>query len=134
MLVMVNPLNRTGMPPRGARAILDRLNEITFNASVILELNTIATINEILREAAAQGLELKSRYRPIHLHLIRDDGFMAELGVVSKSSTSWTLLSALHRAGVKAAEGFLARHGDAIGKRSSLDMKEELTRKVLKSG
>lgn len=132
MLVMINPLQRDDMPPRSARAILDRLNEITFNASVVLELNAIATINEILRDAEARGIDLQSRYRRVHLHLIRDDAFMAGLGVVSKSSTSWTLLSALHRAGVRAAEAFLSRHRDDIGKRSSLDMKQELTRKVLK--
>ena len=133
ILVLINPLQRVDMPPRTARGILDRLNEITFNASVILELNTIASINEVLREAEAQGLDLKSRYRHVNLHLIRDDSFMAGLGVVSKSSTSWTLLSALHRAGRRAADAFLDEHHDAIGQRSSLDMKAELTRKVLKA-
>lgn len=131
LLVMVNPLHRADMPPRSARAILDRLNEITFNASVILELSAIASINEILREAEAQQLPLKSRYRRIHLHLIRDDAFMAELGVVSKSSTSWTLLSALHRAGVRAASAFLEQHRHALGQHSSLDVKDALTRRVL---
>ena len=131
LLVMVNPLRRTDMPPRSARAILDRLNEITFNASVLLELNAIATINEILREAEAQNIGLKTRYRRIHLHVIRDDAFMAGLGVVSKSSTSWTLLSALHRAGVRAAAEFLEHHCDALGQCSSLDVKEALVRPVL---
>jgi NTE family protein len=131
ILVMVNPLRRTGMPPRSARAILDRLNEITFNASVVLELNAIASVNEILREAEAQQLPLKTRYRRIHVHLIRDDAFMAELGVVSKSSTSWTLLSALHRAGMRAASAFLERHRDDIGQQSSLNIKDALTRGVL---
>jgi NTE family protein len=131
-LVMVNPLHRTDMPPRSARAILDRLNEITFNASVVLELNAIASINEILREVKAQQLALKTKYRRIHLHLIRDDAFMAGLGVVSKSSTSWTLLSALHRAGRRAASDFLKHHRDALGQKSSLDVKNVLTRQVLR--
>ncbi len=132
LLVMVNPLERQGMPPRSARAILDRLNEISFNASVVLELDAIGGINRLLAELRAAGIDYQGRYRPVHLHLIRDDAFMAGLGAVSKGSTSWAFLSALHRAGIAAAGRWLAEHGDALGQRSSVDMKAALTRPVLK--
>ena len=49
-LVLVNAFHRDGMPPHSAPAILDRLNEITFNASVVLEVNAIEEINSILAE------------------------------------------------------------------------------------
>ncbi|GAC1347893.1 MAG: patatin-like phospholipase family protein [Acetobacteraceae bacterium] len=132
LLVMVNPLERTDMPPRSARAILDRLNQVTFNASVVLEMSAIAAINDLLAELQAAGLDYKGRYRPINLHMIRNDAFLAELGVVSKSSTSWPFLTALHRAGLDTATAFLNESGDALGHRSSVDIKAALTRPVLK--
>lgn len=132
LLVMANPLERTDMPPRSARAILDRLNQITFNASVVLEMNAITAINDLLAELAAAGLDYKGRYRPINLHMIRNDAFLSELGVVSKSSTAWPFLTALHQAGQTTATTFLAEAGDALGQRSSVDIKTALTRPVLK--
>ncbi len=48
MLVLVNAFHRDGMPPYSSPAILDRLNEITFNASVVLEINAIETVNRLL--------------------------------------------------------------------------------------
>jgi NTE family protein len=133
ILVLVNPLTRKDVPPKTARAILDRLNEITFNASVVLEMNAIAAVNKLLRELREQGLDYKGAYRPINLHLIRDDAFEAKLGFVSKSSTSWPFLQALHDAGYRAADRFLHHNGDNIGTCSSCDMQSELVHPFLKS-
>jgi len=131
LVVLVNPLHRDNMPPTSARGIMDRLNEITFNATVVLEINAIEAVNRLLAEVKAAGLQHKSRYKPVHLHLIRDDSFLATLGFVSKSSTSWTLLSSLHDAGYATADAWIEKHLRDVGKRSSLDVKAELTRKVL---
>jgi NTE family protein len=133
VLVLVNAFHRDGMPPHSAPAILDRLNEITFNASVVLEVNAIEAINSILAELAASGVPYPGRYRPIRLHAIRDDAFVEKLGFVSKNSTSWALLSDLHDAGYRTAERWLTEHWDKLGVRSSLDVKGELTHRVLKS-
>jgi NTE family protein len=35
--VLVNPFQRADMPPRDARSILERLDEVTSNASVVLD-------------------------------------------------------------------------------------------------
>jgi NTE family protein len=131
VLVLVNAFHRDGMPPHSAPAILDRLNEITFNASVVLEVNAIEAINSMLAELAASGIPYPGRYKPIRLHAIRDDAFVEKLGFISKSSTSWALLSDLHDHGYRAAERWLAAHRDKLGMRSSLDVKAELTNKVL---
>lgn len=132
LLVLVNPLTSRDTPPRNARTILDRLNEITFNASVVLEMNSIAAINSLLQELQDKGIEYSGKYRPINLHCIRDDAFLAELGVVSKSSASWLLLQKLHEAGRGAADRFFADHGDAIGHRGSCDVKRDMVERVLK--
>lgn len=133
MLVLVNAFHRDAMPPHSARAILDRLNEITFNASVVLEINAIEAINRLLAELAAAGLRYDGRYKPIRLHAIQNDAFSEQLGFVSKSSTSWQFLSHLHDVGYETAEAWLRAHPDAAGNRSSFNVKAELTDKVLKA-
>jgi len=132
LLVLVNAFHRDAMPPHSARGILDRLNEITFNAPVVLEVNAIEAINSLLAELEASGVPYGGRYKPIRLHVIRNDAFVEQLGFVSKNSTSWSLLSHLHDAGYQTAEAWLAAHGDKLGVRPSLDVKADLLDKVLK--
>jgi NTE family protein len=85
LLVVLNPFKRNDMPPITARGILDRLNEITFNASLVLELNAIEAVNRVLD---AVGPDHATRYRRIRVHRIENDAFMQTLGYVSKNSTS----------------------------------------------
>jgi NTE family protein len=132
MLVLVNAFHRDGMPPHSAPAIMDRLNEITFNASVVLEIDAIETVNRLLAELAASGVSYAGHYKPIRLHAVRNDAFVEQLGFASKNSTSWDFLSRLHDAGYQTAETWLGAHRDDLGKRSSLDVKAELTDRVLK--
>jgi len=115
VLALVNPFHRDRMPPHSAPAILDRLNEITFNASVVLEVNAIEAINSLLRDLQAQGVSYSGRYRPIRLHSISNDAFLEPLGFMSKSSTSWELLSRLHDVGYQTAEAWVSANLGAVG-------------------
>jgi NTE family protein len=133
VLVLVNAFHRDNMPPHTAPAILDRLNEITFNASVVLEINAIEAVNHVLAELDAKALPYDGRYKPVRLHAIRDDKFLEELGFVSKNSVSWDLLSRLHDAGYQTANNWVAKHLGEVGTRSSFDVKRDLTDKVLKT-
>lgn len=132
LLVLVNAFHRDAMPPRSAPAILDRLNEITFNASVVLEVNAIEAINRLLQELKDKGVDHQSRYKPIHLHAIRNDKFVETLGFVSKSSTSWGFLTELRDKGHETADKWLTDHGHKIGQQSSLNAKVDLIDPVLK--
>ena len=133
LLVLVNAFHRDGMPPHSAPAILDRLNEVTFNASVVLELNAIEAINTLLAELKQAGVPYRGRYKTIRVHAIRNDPFVEQLGFVSKSSTSWNFLSALHDAGYHTAQAWLAEHRAKLGAESSVHVKAELTGRVLKA-
>jgi NTE family protein len=133
LLVLVNPFHRAAMPPHSAPAILDRLNEITFNASVVLEVNAIEAINTVLAELATAGLPYPGRYKPIRIHAIRNDAFMEKLGFVSKSSTSWSFLTTLRDEGYKTADAWVVKHLDQVGKESSVAVRAELTDMVLKA-
>lgn len=132
-VILANPLERkAGMPPKGPRAILDRLNEITFNASIVLEMNGIAAVNGLLRDLKQQGIAYEGKYRPVHLHLIRDDKFLASLGSVSKNSTSWVLLSQLHEKGYEAATKFFKDKFGDIGQSGTKAVQDEVVRPLVK--
>jgi NTE family protein len=133
LLVLVNAFHRDAMPPLSAPGILDRLNEITFNASIVLEVNAIEAVNSLLAELAASGVAYSGRYKPIRIHAIRNDAFVEQLGFISKSSTSWSLLSKLHDAGYQTAEDWLRSHRAKLGVQASLDVKAGLLNKVLKA-
>jgi NTE family protein len=130
-LVLVNPLLRRNMPPTNARAILDRLNEITFNSSVVLEINAIETVNGILAGLKDAGLANPTKYRPIRFHYIHNDAFLGNLGFVSKNSTSWDLLSKLFDEGRKTADVWWMKHHHQLGHESSCNVREELVKPLL---
>ncbi len=83
-------------------------------------------------ELSASGVAYAGRYRPIRLHAVRNDAFVEQLGFASKNSTSWDFLSRLHDVGYQTAETWLGEHLDDLGVQSSLDVKAELTDRVLK--
>lgn len=119
------------MPPKDARGILDRLNEIGFNASVVLEINAIEAVNRVL-DSVGEEAARKSRFKPVRFHLIRDDDFLAKFGFVSKSSTSWSLLKTLFERGREVADVWLENDYAKLGQASSLDVKGSLLDPTLK--
>jgi NTE family protein len=130
ILILVNPLVRHDMPPRSARGILDRLNEISFNSSVVLEINAIETANRVLESVGPAAAQ--SRFKPVRFHLIRDDAFLAQFGFESKNSTSWPLLDTLFQRGRLVAQNWLESHYPKLGRESSYDVAECLLRPLLK--
>ncbi|MGE5514766.1 MAG: patatin-like phospholipase family protein [Bacteroidota bacterium] len=120
LLVTLNPLRRDGVP-RTARQIMDRLNEITFSASMVHEVNAIETINRLID---ADQIRPESGYRRINLHRIHADDAMADLGVYSKDAPSWDFLDYLRELGHGAFKRLWPEIDAALGKTSSWDTKE----------
>ncbi len=117
MLIRVNPFFRPDVP-KTARDIQNRLNEITFNASLIKELRSMAFLWEIIHHEKLD----RAAYRDGRLHAISDDDTMRELGVSSKMNAEWSFLTFLRDKGRAAADRWLSAHYDDIGVRSTLDM------------
>ena len=115
ILVQINPRERPGTP-RTAADILNRLNEVSFNATLMKELRMIA----LLREAVDAGSGEGARWANMLTHRIMSEK-MTELGYSSKLNAEWEFLTMLRDEGRNAAEAFLAAHGDDLGKRSSSD-------------
>jgi NTE family protein len=116
ILVQVNPVERTGTP-RSARDIINRLNEVSFNATLLKELRMMA----VLRHVANPGNSEGARWAGMRIHRIASDA-MQELGYSSKLNAEWEFFCMLRNEGRRSAEAFLAEHGGDIGSRSTLDL------------
>ncbi|MGH1481374.1 MAG: patatin-like phospholipase family protein [Geminicoccales bacterium] len=119
MIVQVNPMTRDSLPIT-TKDIMDRLNEVTMNATLMRELDSIATITRLVKE----GVIKDERYRPIFFHRIADPEMMSELGVSSKNNTAWNFLTYLKDAGRLAADAWLAQNSKKIGKEGTLDLND----------
>jgi NTE family protein len=116
ILIQVNPVERPGTP-RSARDIINRLNEVSFNATLLKELRMIA----VLRQVGDPGNSEGARWASMRMHRIASDA-MQELGYSSKLNAEWEFFRMLREEGRNCAEQFLAAHGKDLGRRSTLDL------------
>jgi NTE family protein len=116
ILVQINPRERRDKL-RKAGDILDRLNEISFNAPLMKELRMIA----LLRQAADPGHGEGARWARMRTHCIMSDR-LTEFGASSKLNAEWEFLVLLKEVGRNSADEFLASHGADVGHKSSADL------------
>jgi NTE family protein len=120
ILVQTNPSEREGTP-QTAREILNRINEITFNASLLSEFRAISFVRRLIEGGFPPG------WRPnLRLHRIAGDDALRELTSSSRFNTEWPFFLHLRDIGRNAADRFLTDHFAAIGRRASLDLRREL--------
>jgi NTE family protein len=122
VIVHINPLYRDELP-RTSSEIATRINEISFNASLLRELRNIDFVNRLID----RGIIAPDTMRYNRVHSVSDDKLMNMLGIVTKMTISRTLLLQLKDAGRAAMEDFLAKHRDKLGRRSSLDLRAVFT-------
>lgn len=129
MLVQLNPRLREAVPTRSPD-ILDRMNEVTFNASLLKELRSLALLQQALsktRPAPRRDRHtLFDRVATMRIHRIDGEGRLSDLGAASKLDTRRVFLERLHRIGVDAAEHWLRDHRADLGRRSTISLEEEL--------
>jgi len=121
LLIQINALLRPELPTTPTD-IMNRLNEISFNASLMAEIRAIDFVQRLLE---AGRLE-QPRYRQIFLHLIEDEQRMREFKLSTKLNGDWQFLQTLRRYGQEAAERFLVDHFDQLGRQSTLDIERFL--------
>mgnify|MGYP006277778311 FL=1 len=122
VVVQINPLAREELPTTG-RAILNRLNEITFNASLVKELRAIELLHELLEAESVES----ERYRDMFVHLIHAHEELQHLDASSKLNAEWEYLLYLKESGRGWADDFLRKHYDDIGERGTFDMRQLFT-------
>jgi NTE family protein len=121
LLVQINAILRPELPT-SASDIMNRLNEISFNASLMSEMRAIDFVQRLLD---AGRLE-QPRYRRMFLHCIDDEERMRRFKLSTKLNGDWEFLQVLRRYGREAADRFLAEHFDSIGRESTMDIKRYL--------
>lgn len=120
ILVQINPIERPGTP-RSAREILNRLNEVSFNAVLLKELKMMAMLRRVAHNQNDEG----ARWAAMRIHRVASPA-MVNLGYSSKLNAEWRFLTMLRDEGRKAAEIFLSNHAAQLGQSSTLDLDELL--------
>lgn len=120
VIVQINPVVRPGTP-RSAREILDRMNEITFNSSLLQELRTIDFVDRLVADGKLEG------YRRMKVHMIQSRKRMRKLSASSKLNSEWAFLTYLRDIGRDAAERWIEAHFDDIGRASTVDVKQMIS-------
>ncbi|MBY5975582.1 patatin-like phospholipase family protein [Phaeobacter italicus] len=119
VIVSINPLERDELP-RTPQQIQNRINEISFNSSLLRELRAIAFVQRLLAEGRMEAGQMKR----VLVHRIADDDLMRQLSVHTKLIPIPQILAKLKTAGRAAAERFLEGDAAHIGVRSTVDLTE----------
>ncbi len=124
LLVLLNPLARPGVPKR-AGEIQERINEISFNASLIGELRAIAFVQRLVDEGMLKEPMIK-KYRRLNIHAIRGGQDLIGYGLSTKYDTRWAFLTELRDKGRSEADRWLRECAVHVGtKSSSFDIRKE---------
>jgi NTE family protein len=118
LVININPLERV-QTPRTPAEIRNRINEISFNASLLRELRAIDFVQRLLDQGAIQEGSMKR----LRMHMIADDALMNDLSVATKTVPVPSLLRQLKEAGRRAAGDFLRDHKEDLGQRQSADLR-----------
>ncbi|SMX35604.1 patatin-like phospholipase family protein [Maliponia aquimaris] len=118
VVVNINPLLRDKLPSSPPE-IQNRINEISFNSSLLRELRAIEFVQRLLRSGALQPGTMKD----VRVHMIADDALMNALSVATKVVPVPSVLAQLKAAGRVAAQGFLDANKAEIGVRQTADLR-----------
>ena len=118
VVVHINPTMRPEVP-RSARDILNRVNEISFNSSLMREMRAIQFVTDLIDE----GQVTEGRLKRMLIHAIAADEVMGRLGANSKLNAERGFLKHMRDAGRRYADSWIGRCWDDLGERSTLDVR-----------
>ena len=118
MIVHINPIIREGIP-KTAGEIMNRLNELSFNSSLMREMRAIHFVSTLVDTHEVSGRPLKRML----LHAVAAEKEMSSFSVASKLNADWDFLMKLHEIGRRHADVWLAANFDKVGTESSVDIK-----------
>jgi NTE family protein len=117
VIVNINPLEREAVP-KTPQEIQNRINEISFNSSLLRELRAISFVQRLLED----GTLKRGSMSRVLIHMIADDPLMNDLSAATKIMPIPAILARLKDAGRAAAGQFLAQHKGDLGQRSTVDL------------
>ena len=117
LIVQLSPMRREELPHSSVE-ILDRVNEISFNSSLLREMRAIRFVTRLIDD----GTVVDGSLRHMLIHVIAADDVMTRLSVASKLDADWKFLTGLRDIGRERAEQWLDAHFDRIGLESTVDL------------
>ncbi|SFB71028.1 patatin-like phospholipase family protein [Tropicimonas isoalkanivorans] len=117
VVVNINPLERPEVPCTPME-IQNRINEISFNSSLLREMRAIQFVHDLVD----QGVLDRGQMRDPLIHMIADDDFMRDLSVATKIVPSAIVIYRLKAAGRAAADRFLAEHKQDLNVRETVNL------------
>ncbi|MGA8615796.1 MAG: patatin-like phospholipase family protein [Xanthobacteraceae bacterium] len=124
LVVQINPLERHETPTSSSE-IMNRINEITFNSSLIDEYRAIDFVARLIDQGRLPRGTGPGEYRRINVHRIVLERFGTHFDSFSKLSTDYDFFEMLRLSGKRAARRFMDEHFDDIGKKSTVDLRAE---------
>jgi NTE family protein len=125
LVVQINPVLRP-TTPHSSQEIMNRVNEITFNASLVAEYRAIEFVTRLIDQGALPRGTGPRQYRRINVHRVDLGSFGKKLTPASRLNINYDFFEMLHRAGRRATRRFLDAHFDDIGTRSTIDLRAEM--------
>ena len=104
LIVHINPLRRDQVPMT-AGEIMNRINEISFNSSLMREMRAISFVTKLIDEGKVQANGMKRML----IHSISAEEVMSKLGVMSKLNADWEFLAELKEYGRAHADAWLMK-------------------------
>jgi NTE family protein len=117
MLVQINPIKREKLPTTAAE-IMDRMNEITYNAALIAEMRAIDFVKRLI----AQGKLDTTHYKDLLMHRIDGGDLLEDYNAASKVSTNRQMIHALRDLGRDSAKSWLAKNYAALGVKDTVNL------------
>ncbi|HYC02397.1 MAG TPA: patatin-like phospholipase family protein [Azospirillaceae bacterium] len=118
VIVHINPMYRDEVPTT-ARDIMNRINEISFNSSLMREMRAIAFVSKLIDDGDLDD----EKHRRMLVHSIANDEHMRSLGVTSKLNPDWDFLRDLKEVGRATAQRWLDQNFDHVGVQGTTDIK-----------
>jgi len=124
-VVQINPIERHATPT-SAREIVNRINEITFNSSLLAEFRAIEFVGRLIDRGKLPRGTGPGQYRRIKVHRIALDGSDKHLGADTKLNNDYDFFEMLRDNGRRAARRFFDVHFADLGVRSTVDLRAEV--------
>jgi NTE family protein len=120
VIVHINPIERPDVP-KTAGEILNRINEISFNSSLMREMRSVCFVTKLIQEQKILDKTIKRML----IHSIEADDVMQAMSVGSKFNADWDQVNKLMKVGRERADAWLAANFDRLGKQSTIDIHEK---------
>jgi NTE family protein len=118
LLVQISPIERRSTP-RTAHEIHNRLTEIAFNGNLLRELRAIDFVTRLIDSGKLSSDE----YKRVRMHRISGGEKLDAFAASSRLNAEWSFFKELKDLGRATAKQWLAENYDAIGTRSTLDLR-----------